>query len=100
MYIKRQRTAALIICVAIMFVMLFSATFIVKEANHDCEGSHCSICACIQNAEQALRQLGHGVTGTTTIFVALILLLCLYCAVSMERPSSNTLVNQKVRLND
>ena len=100
MYNKRQRTAALISCAAIMFVMLFSVLFIIGEVDHDCIGQDCPICAYIHEAEQILNQLGNGAVSVAAVIIVPMLLLCLCIAVLIEAISNNTLVNQKVRLND
>ena len=44
---KRQKKAAILICMAFLFVMLASFFYIAKEENHNCTGEDCPVCACI-----------------------------------------------------
>ena len=54
---KRQKKAAILICMAFLFVMLTSFFYIAKEENHNCTGEDCPVCACIHQAEQNLKKL-------------------------------------------
>lgn len=99
MYTKKQKTLAFLTCVAFIAVAFLSALFIVKEANHDCTGENCPVCACIQQAEQTLNQLGTGTPEAAISVPAIVqfaqLLVCLFTVVPFS-----TLISQKVRLND
>lgn len=99
MHTRKQKRLAFIICMAFIATAFFSVLFIVKEADHDCTGENCPVCACIHQAEQTLKQLGTGDTGSTFIiarssfviaplFLAVLLIPCV------------SLISQKVRLND
>lgn len=57
---KRQKKAAILICMAFLFVMLTSFFYIAKEENHNCTGEDCPVCACIHQAGQNLKNLGTG----------------------------------------
>lgn len=57
---KRQKKAAILICMAFLFVMLTSFFYIAKEENHNCTGEDCPVCACIHQVEQNLKNLGTG----------------------------------------
>lgn len=100
MYTKRQRAAALIACVAFLFVTLCSILFLAKAAKHDCTGEDCPICARISEAENTLKKLGGGKPPVSAAVPAL--LLCVFlapvwglCAVPYSTP-----VLQKVRMNN
>ena len=61
----KRNPAAAILAVTLALVMLFSALFIVLEADHDCHGEECRICEQIQLCEDLLRQ--------TALFLAVLL---------------------------
>lgn len=98
-YTKKQRLIAALICAACIFVPFLSSFYIVREADHDCTGAGCPICACIQQCEHHLKQIATGKVGemttvTPALFLTVIvsLIFCLVCC--------TTLVSQKVRLNN
>ncbi|ENZ05313.1 hypothetical protein [Enterocloster clostridioformis] len=99
MYTKKQKTLAFLTCATFILVALFSILFIVEEADHDCTGENCPVCACIHQAEQTLKQLGTGVAEAAApapIMAQFVLTLaCVFLIVPFT-----TLVKQKVRLND
>lgn len=99
MYTKKQRTHAFMICVVFLIVTLFSILFIVKEADHDCKGEDCPVCACIHQAEQTLKQLGTGIAPTTGIQPAVIPFILTLISVFLFVPCTS-LISQKVRLNN
>lgn len=77
-YGKRTKITALILCALFCFVVFFSIAFVALEADHDCAGEDCPVCAemavCaafIQTVATvafvaALRPLLHFVAGRTT----------------------------------
>lgn len=99
MFTKKNRTLALLICVTFFIVTLFSVLFVVAEADHDCIGEDCPVCACIHHAEQTLKQLGMGIgsaAGWMPVAVTLIFCIpCVLCAGAHQTP-----IGQKVRLNN
>jgi len=52
---RRNRTAAILAAV-LALILLFSALFIVLEADHDCHGENCRVCMQIRLCEGLLRQ--------------------------------------------
>ena len=96
---KTKRTAAWALALFMLMVMLASSFFISTEINHHCDGEDCPICACIQQCENTLRQVGD---GTVLLAVAIIpLILFVVSAVRAGFDSlRETLVSQKVRLNN
>ena len=95
----RRSPTAIALLMAILVVMLFSSCYIVLEADHDCCGACCPVCAVMQQCAANLEQLGAG----QVIIIALAAVCCLFChaikyvcsAVSVETP-----ITRKVRLND
>lgn len=55
---KNKRTIARIVCLLLLAAVFLSMTYIVKEANHDCIGAGCPVCAHIQMAEKTIGELG------------------------------------------
>ncbi len=96
--IKPKRFAA-VLALLVAFLMLFSVLFIALEADHDCCGEGCAVCAQIRACEDLLRNL-------TTASVLAAAVWCLYtqCRVFADadrcafRP--HTLIDLKVKLSD
>ena len=93
-----RRIAAGIIGLMMLVIVLFSAFYIAAEANHDCTGEDCLICSCIQQCENTLRGIGGGTSGQSSaiipfLFVSLAALFTIAAA-------PNTLISQKIRLNN
>ena len=96
---KRQKKAAILICMAFLVVMLASFFYIAKEENHNCTGEDCPICYEISVCQENLKNLGTGLAvaampgqNILPVLVAAILCFVVVCRIS--------LVSQKVRLND
>lgn len=93
---KRKKITAFIIAAAIIFTMLFSALFVVGEAEHNCSGAECVICClirlCVNNFSAVTKS-----ACLFCIFAVLLLYLCL--AISKKRKAeSDSPVNLKVKL--
>lgn len=54
---KNKRIVALVVCIALMAVMLFSSAYVAHLADHDCIGEGCQICAVLENCQQNLKNL-------------------------------------------
>ncbi len=94
-----RRLAAVIVGLTVVVAILFSAFYIVAEADHDCSGENCHICAVIRLAEDLLRGMGSGFTVQSYVlrrFVIAINAVLILTAVSF----SDTPVARKVRLNN
>lgn len=99
MYTKKQKTLAFMICTVFIVVTFFSIFFIMKEADHDCTGENCPVCACIHQVEDTLQQLGTGRVEAEDFLPAIeMFTLALACAFLFVPCTS--LISQKVRLND
>ncbi len=96
---KYKRIAAGIAGMLMLLIMLFSAFYIVSEADHDCTGEDCPVCACIRECENTLRQPGDGseahLAATVPVFFLFVSAL-----LSESDPASETPVSRKVRLNN
>jgi hypothetical protein len=94
-----KRHIALAVSACFILATLLSLTYIAVEADHNCTGEHCSICAHIQSAQQTLKRLGAGVAASAVLLPALAAVL----AAVLFVPSvflCVTPVSQKIRLND
>lgn len=94
-----KRIAAGIMGILMLFIMLFSAFYIAAEADHDCTGEDCPICACIQQCENTLHQIGDGITSQAAVIIPFVFLLVSIFLFASLFPQE-TLVSRKVRLNN
>ncbi len=96
---KAKRIAAGIMGIMMLVIVLFSAFYIAAEANHDCTGEDCPICACIQQCENILRRVSEGtaseLSAVIPVFFILFFAACFVAALPQE-----TLITRKVRLNN
>lgn len=96
---KKRQMIAIMLCLAIVAVVLFSTIYIANEVEHKCTGADCPICDCIQQCENNLKQLGTGLAALQTAAAAIV--LCVLSIFQFEkRIPAHTLVSRKVRLND
>ncbi len=96
--LRIRKIAAGIIVVMMLFAVLFSTFFIALEADHDCCGEDCPICAFIAVCENILlgmsRMLSVSEAGFTILLVVFSIFLFYRAIVS------GTPVSRKVRIND
>ena len=96
---KALRIAAVTMGLMMLILVLFSAFYIAAEADHDCCGEGCPICACIHQCEKTLRGIGDG-TAVRCAAVAPVILILLAAAFVIPAVSLDTLISRKVRLNN
>ena len=96
---KRKRAAAGVVALVMIAAVLFAALFIAVEADHDCVGEGCAVCACIQACVQSFRSFGAGRPSSAVAALCFWLLLLsaffLLPTVSLQTP-----VSRRVRLNN
>jgi len=96
---KHRKILALCICLLFIGSLLLSTAYIVKEANHNCIGDHCPICANVQMAEKAINELGSAFIAIIhLVFTLAILTFFLFHYISNEVLS--TPITQNVRMNN
>ena len=86
---------------AILFlaIMLFSSFYIAAEADHDCTGEDCPICAVIHQCENTLSSFGGSLPVQT--IVTPIILSCLLAAFLRKADFvQETPVSEKVRMDN
>lgn len=96
---KAIRTAAGVLGVMLLFAVLFSAFYIAAEADHDCCGEGCLICACVHQCQNILRQLGNGAAASRSAVIPVCVFLFAAMTIVMALCPA-TLVSGKVRLNN
>ena len=83
----------------VLFVVMFSAHFVVSHADHHCTGHDCPVCACIQQCENILSGAGGGFLFMSAGILPVVLLFS-KVVVSYFVSVSDTLVSSKVRMNN
>jgi len=91
--------AAILLCLGMLFVMLLSPLYLAMEIDHDCHGDDCPICELIARCENTLRQFS-GLDFAPAVIWMPFACLMLTLAASDHFVFSETLVSQKIRLND
>ncbi len=94
-----KRVAAGIMGLLMLFIMLFSSFYIAAEADHDCKGEDCPICACIWQCENALHQISTGITSCAAVIIFFVILPVSIFLFAFLFPQE-TPVSRKVRLNN
>lgn len=74
---KYKRAAAIILASTVLIAMAASLFVVACEANHDCAGEDCMICAILAVCQNTLKTL----TDALTAFAMLLALV--FCAVSL-----------------
>ncbi len=97
--VKTIRIAAGIIALMVLLFVLSSALYIVVEADHDCAGEDCQICACIEQCEQVIRHIGESLAVLTAVLIPVISAVVAVAFAARFVPCA-TPVSQKVRIND
>lgn len=100
MHTKRQRFLAIVAGIAILFFVLSSLLFIVKESNHQCADPDCSVCEFIHTAENNLRSIGTASMGGVPSFIIPILYLFTGIVLFTLFIPKDTLISQKVRMDN
>ena len=100
---KKNEAISKFLCMAmiivIIFVSLASLFYIFSETKHECSGENCPVCACIHQAQQALRNLSSGAAAgqlMTAVFISLFAAFVVhFFVISCDSP-----VKRRVRLNN
>ncbi len=96
---KYKGIAAGILGILMFVIMLLSAHYIAAEADHECTGEDCPICACVQLCENTLHQLGDGIALMAAVVLPIVLLYICAFLYAPDHPQE-TPVSRKVRLNN
>ncbi len=90
---------AVIMAALLLFLILFSVFYEALEADHECCGEDCPICAMLIQCENLIRTIGNGITALLCICAVFSYVYGHICKPFFEI-TPVTLVAQKVRMND
>ena len=96
---KAIRITAGVMGLMMLVIVLYSAVYIAAEADHDCCGEDCPVCACIHQCEITLRGAGGGAQVQLTCIIPIIPVLLAAAFLTAAIPGE-TPVSGKVRLNN
>ena len=96
---KNRKKLALFISVIFVVVTFFSLFYVTKEQNHHFVDRDCPICACMHQAEQALKTLGDGFAEAVVSLAVLIIAISLIAG-DFSNLVWKSLITQKVRMNN
>ena len=96
----KKRLIALSLLLCFFIVSLSASIFIIAQANHDCIGDGCPICAQLHNAQKLLEQLGKTIVIISVVPVGLFTAFTARKKLHFFRLYPPTLVNVKTRLNN
>ena len=93
----RKRLAAVILAALVLFALMTSLFVIIHEADHDCIGENCPVCAVISICQSTLKTLGSVSLAVAAVFACL-RFTASAVAVFRITPIIKTPVSLKVRL--
>ena len=67
----KTKRLAIALSLLLVFVMLFSHLFVIAEADHDCSGEDCPVCAVIALCQNTLKVLGEAFIAAVAAFACL-----------------------------
>ena len=98
-HLKHKRITAIVICALFISVLVISIAFLSVEANHECIGRNCPICAQMQLVHKTIDQLGSALSLVLySGFTLVAPFLCVFRLFSFI--AINTPVTQNVRMNN
>ena len=96
---KKDRLIALLMALTVIFALLFSACFVIAEADHDCIREDCPVCCQLSICESMLKSVGQ--TAVPLILAACIGFFTLSLPCPAKKVADHTsLVTLKVKLSD
>ena len=97
---KKLNKVRIALAVLLLVFSIFSVINIALERNHECSGENCPICFVISTVEQNLKLLSliAVFAATSPLFIALNKSVLISSKIPLIK--SNTLISQKIRIND
>ena len=97
---KKLNKVRIALAVLLLVFSIFSVINIGLERNHECSGENCPICFVISTVEQNLKLLSliAVFAATSHLFIALNKSVLISSKITLIK--SNTLISQKIRIND
>ena len=93
-----RRALSLAVCVGLILVLLASSVYIISEADHDCCGENCGICAHIAGAVALLKSMARLCVILPAVLAALHSARVFLHHSAAAKRCAPTLVRLKVRL--
>ena len=95
-----RKIAASLTVTVLLFVMLFSISYVTLESDHDCCGEECHICECLEACGNALRLVRTGAgTGSNSVITAYAVFFFITVVFANAIFTRGTPVSDKIRLN-
>jgi hypothetical protein len=96
---KLKKAVCVLTACLVLAALLFSASYIIHEADHNCAGENCAVCSCIQFCKSIIQGMNSGLLLLPAALFPLVFLTftAALCRVSFFR---RTPVSGKVRLNN
>lgn len=95
---RNNRMLAMLLCLGVISIMLFSCAYVACAAHHDCIGDGCQICASIEACEQNIKNLVAAVVLAIAVALSYPLFILAVCQGTPVFRS--TLVMLKVKLSN
>lgn len=96
---KKNRIFAIILAVAIIFVMLFSGLFLVAQTHHECTSKHCSVCYQLSVCHNLLKTVFSAVIAVLFLAALICVARCV-AAAFVQECIQPTLITLKVKLSN
>ena len=98
--IDLRKMAASLTVMVLLFVLLFSISYVTLESDHDCCGEECHVCECLEACGNALRLFrtgtGSAVHATVTTHAIFFVITIVFASAVFGK---ETPVSDKIRLN-
>ena len=97
----KRKLAALSLLLCLVIASLLATVFIIAQADHDCAGEDCSVCALIHNAQNLLNRIGKATVAILVATMGLFTAITIWSKLDfLFKPYHSNLVNVKTRLNN
>lgn len=96
---RKHRIVAMLICICFVLISAFSLLYVLQEAQHDCIGNNCPVCAFLHVVSERLRTLSLTCNAFLFMFSVFTCLYAVLSALRMVCPHTSP-VSQKVRMNN
>ena len=98
--IDLRRILAAAVCMLLLFILLFSISYVMLESDHDCCGEDCHVCECLEACGNALSlfRCGSGTGADTAVAAHAVFFVFALGLVSLVQ-GRETPVTDKIRLN-
>ena len=97
---SKRRLVALSLLLCFVVASLSATIFIITQADHDCTGESCLVCAQIHNAQELLERIGKTAVVISIAAVGIFTAVTAWTKLYFFECSPSTLVSVKVRLNN